>query len=152
MAKFESRSVAETKQFAETLLRQLAARPHRPLVLALRGELGSGKTAFIQGLARALGIRERVQSPTFVLCKWYRLPARAAPFKRLVHVDAYRIERPAEARHFGLAGAFRDRDAIVAIEWADRIRKLIPKQAVWVRFGHGHHPRERILRIKNQEL
>lgn len=135
---FASRSARETKRLAAVLLRRPHARHRRPLIFALAGDLGSGKTTFVQGLAAALGVREPVRSPTFVLMKWYRLP-RAAPngFRHFVHVDAYRMERPAEARHLGLAEAFRDRDAVVAIEWAERIRKLIPPHAMWVRFRHA---------------
>lgn len=137
MPNIVSRSRAATGRVAATLVRSLLRTRRRgPLLLALSGELGSGKTAFVQGLARALGIRANVQSPTFVIAKWYRLGRAGRPFRHLAHVDAYRLT-PREARHLGLERAFEDRDALVAVEWAERIRKLIPQHAVWVRFRHS---------------
>lgn len=150
MPKFRSRNSAETKAFARRTIQKLIASGHRPLIIALSGELGSGKTTFMRGLARALGIRAKLQSPTFVLAKWYRL-ARAekiSSYRRLIHVDAYRLDSVVDARHIGLDTAFGDADAIVVIEWADRILRLIPKTAIWVGFHHGHKPSERIIEVK----
>ncbi len=143
-------SARETKKAAEKILHTLLMKRLRPTILALEGELGSGKTTFIQGLARGLGIKEKVQSPTFVLVKWYKLSKRRHPLRHLVHVDAYRLESLAEARHLGLRDAFRDPEAIIVIEWADRIKKLIPKNAVWIRFTHGTKPSTRYLEIKSK--
>ena len=128
-----------TKLAARTIFAAVSQKK-RPVILALSGELGAGKTTFVQGLARILGIRERVQSPTFVLMKWYRLPRKHGPFRHLVHVDAYRLDRAKDARHLGLRHVFRDRDAIVVVEWAERIKKLIPKPVTWIRFSHGKRP------------
>lgn len=151
----ETKSPSETKQAAKKVLELLRDRRERPLILALEGELGSGKTTFIQGLARALGIREKIQSPTFVLMKVYNLDSKESPrlrsentFLRFVHVDAYRIERLAEARHLGLEDIFKDRDAIVVIEWADRIKKFIPRDAVWLHFRHKART-QRVIRMTN---
>jgi tRNA threonylcarbamoyladenosine biosynthesis protein TsaE len=125
-----------TQRFAASVLRRLRSNRRRlPIILALAGELGSGKTTFVQGLARSLGIRENVQSPTFVLAKWYRLPLRQRPFRHFIHIDAYRLNT-AEARRLGFPATLRDRGAIVAIEWADRIKRLIPKHTAWVFFEH----------------
>ena len=145
MAKFVSRSARATKRLAGVILYALAPPPGRPLILALVGELGSGKTTFIQGLAGALGIRGKVQSPTFVLMRRYRLGRRIKPFRSFVHIDAYRFGRSAEAERLGFKQLLRDREAIMVIEWADRIQKLVPKNACWIRFQHGEQPRERII-------
>ena len=116
-------------------------RPERPIILALRGDLGSGKTTFVQGLASALGIREKVQSPTFVLMKWYQPAKRFRPLRHLIHIDAYRLKNIGEARHLGLKQIFSERDAVVVIEWADRIVKLLPEKTTWIKFRHtgGNH-------------
>ena len=149
MVTIVSRSGRETKRLAARIFRDLRRSQRRPLILALEGELGSGKTTFIQGLARALGIREKVQSPTFVLMRWYRLPrARRGGFRHLVHVDAYRLESLGQARHLGLKDTFRDCDAIVVIEWADRIRKLVPKNAIWIVFAHKGR-NKRLITVKS---
>lgn len=148
MPRYVSRSREETARIARCLL--LTFRDRHPLILALAGELGSGKTTFVQGIAASLGIREKIQSPTFVLARWYAVPTRARPFRYFLHLDAYRIEKLSEARHLGLPRMLKDRDAIVAIEWADRIRRFIPKQALWIRFQHGQHPAARIIRINGR--
>lgn len=137
MPEIVSRSKTATGRVAGTLVRSLIrARRRGPLVLALSGELGSGKTVFAQGLARALGVRARVQSPTFVIAKWYRLPrAASSGFRHLIHIDAYRLT-PSEARHLGFPKMLRHQDAVVVIEWAERIKKLIPRHAIWIRFRH----------------
>ncbi|MBI4132509.1 MAG: tRNA (adenosine(37)-N6)-threonylcarbamoyltransferase complex ATPase subunit type 1 TsaE [Candidatus Sungbacteria bacterium] len=136
MIKFLSRSSGETQRLAEAVLGKLLRRAKGPLILALSGELGSGKTTFIQGLARALGIREKIQSPTFVLAKWYRLPKRANSFRHFIHIDCYRLEKASEVRHFNFPALLKDPETIAVIEWADRIRKFIPKKAVWIHFEH----------------
>lgn len=149
MAQFVSRSSAETQSFAKTILEKFSKKGPRPLVLALSGDLGSGKTTFVQGLAKALGVKEKVRSPTFVLVKWHKLRRKNLASRRFVHVDAYRLQKSSEAKRLGLEKVFKDRDAVVAIEWAERIRKLIPKHTTWIQFRH-RSPRERIITIRRQ--
>lgn len=139
MAKFVSRSAAETKRIARDILRRFSGRGRRPLILALSGDLGSGKTTFIQGLAQPLGIQEKIQSPTFVLMKRYRIRQRRKhplPYRHFMHLDAYRIESLAEARRLGIPRALSDPNALAVVEWADRIKKIVPNKAVWVCFRH----------------
>ncbi|MEK9148150.1 MAG: tRNA (adenosine(37)-N6)-threonylcarbamoyltransferase complex ATPase subunit type 1 TsaE [Patescibacteria group bacterium] len=150
MTVFVSRGPSQTKKLAKRILVSRLKAASRPAILALRGELGSGKTTFIQGLARALGIREKIQSPTFVIMKWYVLPRRFQSFRHLVHLDAYRLERAKEAKHLGLDHIFQDPDAIIVVEWAERIKRLIPKSAYWIKFQHGEKPHERIIQLRIQ--
>lgn len=90
-------------------------------VVGLIGSLGAGKTTFVQGLARGLGVRERhVASPTFALVNEH--PGRVP----LVHADLYRIERPEELEELGLAEA-PDR-AVLAVEWLDRFPEVAPAE------------------------
>ena len=149
MEKFLSRSSGETRRFAKAILSRLLKQKNRPLVMALSGELGSGKTTFIQGLARSLGLREKIQSPTFVLAKWYRLPKRSKSFRHFIHIDCYRLEKASEVKHFHFPVLLKDPDAIVVIEWADRIRKFIPRGATWIRFRHGTRPQERSIHLES---
>ena len=151
MAAFVSRGPRDTVRFAQKVLAQAKRRRVRPIILALSGELGSGKTTFVRGLAAALGIREKIQSPTFVLMRTYPIQKQFHHFHHFIHIDAYRLERPAEARRLGLADIFRDRDAVVVIEWAERIKKPIPQPAVWIYCKHGRKLRERIIEIKNKK-
>lgn len=105
-------------------------------VIALTGALGAGKTCFVQGLARGIGIAAPVTSPTFVLVNEYR--GRLA----VHHVDAYRTERPEELVDVGLLDLFGD-DGVTVVEWADRAAPLIPANAIRVDIqGVGDEPRE----------
>jgi tRNA threonylcarbamoyladenosine biosynthesis protein TsaE len=109
-------------------------------IVALYGELGSGKTTFIQGVLKGLGIQKRVISPTFVFIREYGLPTDLHGYKheltRIYHVDLYRINSLADARGLGLEEIFNDPKAIVAIEWAEKIKKILPKKRIDIHFQY----------------
>lgn len=124
-------SADETQALGERLGRQLTA----GAVVALTGELGAGKTCFIQGLVRGLGVSVRATSPTFVLVNEYRgrLPVH--------HLDAYRTQSVSELMDLGLEEMMSG-DAVTAIEWADKLGPLLPPAAVRVHVdGVGDEPR-----------
>ena len=111
-----------------------------PLVLYLHGDLGAGKTCFIQGLVRGLGVKGHATSPTFVLINEYqaRLPIR--------HVDAYRTESLTQLLDLGLPELF-DEPGVTVIEWADKVGPLLPPRTVHVHIaGVGDEPREITIR------
>ncbi len=121
----KTRSHEETRSLAEQLGHALRGGE----VLALCGDLGAGKTTFVQGLAAGMGVRSRITSPTFILINEHL----ADNGLRLVHVDAYRLAEQAtlaDAATFGLTdlltGADGDERTVLAIEWADRIAALLP--------------------------
>jgi len=146
------KSIREMNSFALAVARTL----HGGETIALTGELGSGKTAFVKGLAKALGIKQVVQSPTFLLMKCY--PVRMVHgscfmFHSLCHVDAYRIKNERELLAIGLGEKLGDPQTVTAIEWADLIPELIPKDAIKIKFEHGSGRAERIVTvIKNRRL
>lgn len=105
-------------------------------VLALHGELGAGKTAFVQCLARVLGIAEQVTSPTFVIMRLYSINKHDF-FRKLVHIDAYRIESLDEMAVIGFEDLVREPRNLICIEWAERIPAAIPKDALHITFSHG---------------
>ena len=127
-----TRSPAETWRLAAALLPRLPP----GAVLALHGELGSGKTCFVQGLAAALGVTQAVTSPTFTLIHEYR---GARP---LYHVDLYRLPDAGAARDLGLEEYFRG-DGLTAVEWAERAAALLPPDTWHLRFEVGAEPDER---------
>ncbi|HXG16425.1 MAG TPA: tRNA (adenosine(37)-N6)-threonylcarbamoyltransferase complex ATPase subunit type 1 TsaE [Calidithermus sp.] len=127
-----SRTPEETRAAGETLGRTLGPGD----VVALTGELGAGKTCFIQGLVRALDVRTPATSPTFVLVNEYRgrLPVH--------HVDAYRTAGAAELADIGLE-ELMDGDGVTVIEWADKAEPLLPARTIRVHItGVGDEPRE----------
>lgn len=99
-----------------------------PLIIALTGELGSGKTAFTQEFAQILGITEHVTSPTFTVMKQYELVH--AKYDELFHIDAYRIEDIDELRPLHIEELFTNPRAIVVVEWPEHISSVIPKQTI----------------------
>jgi len=126
----------ETKALAADLVKKL--KPGS--VLALHGDLGSGKTCFVQGLAEALGVKEIVNSPTFAIINEYQGRI------RLYHIDLYRISSAAEAEALGLEDILEG-DGITAIEWPEIFSPLLPKNAIHIYFEFVNADRRRI-RIK----
>lgn len=127
-----SRSLADTKKYAEILLRRLVGSPRRgAAVLALYGNLGAGKTALTKALAELLGVADTVNSPTFILEKVYR--TEHPTFKRLIHIDAYRLEEPQELEHLGWSELVSDGENLIVVEWSEQVEGLIPESALRVR-------------------
>jgi tRNA threonylcarbamoyladenosine biosynthesis protein TsaE len=121
---------ATTHDPAETerLGAQLGAHLAPGDLICLVGDLGAGKTCLVQGLARGWGALERVTSPTFTMINEYR---RAIDDTRFHHVDCYRLTEPAEVWSLGLDDVL-DTPGVVVIEWAERIRDLLPDEALWI--------------------
>lgn len=123
MKEYITKSQAETEKIAKELVQKLQGGE----VLALVGNLGAGKTVFVKGLAKSLGIEDNITSPTFVLMKIYQ--TQHEKIKRLVHVDCYRLEKTEDLAEIGLADYLNDPENIVVIEWADRVVNL-PKNTI----------------------
>jgi tRNA threonylcarbamoyladenosine biosynthesis protein TsaE len=133
--KLRTESPDQTRAVAAALGELLAA---GDLVL-LVGDLGAGKTVFVQGLGRGLGAKEPVTSPTFTIVQEYaaRLP--------LVHVDVYRLDRVQDLYDLGLEEA-GDR-GVTAVEWGDLVEQAVPAEHVVVRIEPGAADTERVLEI-----
>ena len=101
-------------------------------VLALHGDLGAGKTTFMQILAQELGIEEAITSPTFVVMKKY--PANSGGFSELVHIDAYRIEDIDEMRPLKFDEELTQKGSIIGIEWAEKVAALLPPHTLHLTF------------------
>lgn len=112
----------------------------RATVLPFSGELGAGKTTFVQGIARALGVEERVTSPTFVILKIYNLHDR--PFKHLVHMDAYRLKGKEHLRVLGWDALCADPGNLICIEWPEKIAGAIPADAIPVTLRYSGEGRD----------
>ncbi|MGH7231529.1 MAG: tRNA (adenosine(37)-N6)-threonylcarbamoyltransferase complex ATPase subunit type 1 TsaE [Nitrospiraceae bacterium] len=131
---YDSKSATDTDRLGQTLGRAL----HGGETIALYGDLGTGKTAFVRGIAAGLDApRRAVTSPTFVFIHTYagRLP--------MAHADLYRLESPAELRHLGLEEYFDDH-MVVAVEWAEKAPNDLPADRLEVHFLHVSTSRRRI--------
>ncbi len=136
---FLSRSPEETLAFAGRFTDHL-----RPgAVFALYGDLGSGKTCFVRGLARALHITAPVTSPTFTLVSEYRGPL------PLYHMDLYRLKGPDDLDTLGLDD-YIDGDGITVIEWAERAEPLLPASTLRFHFAVQPHPGMRLITLNPQ--
>jgi len=146
--KFFSASEKQTFNFAKKFSKNLTG----GVTLGLTGNLGAGKTIFTKGLALGLGIKKNITSPTFVLMKVYPVKSRSArilpkaklfngvnpvnkhqQIKFLVHIDAYRIKSVHDLIAIGADEYFKRPDTITVIEWADKIKKILPKKTRFVK-------------------
>ncbi len=133
MKSFISHSIEETERFAADWLQEISmkyANLDEALVVGLSGHLGAGKTAFTKAVAKAFGIAEDVTSPTFVIMKIYGIGiTEVGPqWKRLVHIDAYRLEQPEELEAIGWESLVADKNNLIMVEWPENVglNKLIP--------------------------
>jgi len=131
------KSVQDMIDFGKRLGQQLAGGE----VLALTGDLGTGKTVLTRGIALGLGIpMDQVSSPTFTLIQEY---TGSIP---LIHVDLYRLERPSEIATLGLEEYFTQ-DKIVIIEWAERFPQIVPSDHITIRLEYGEAADTRLLSV-----
>ena len=151
-----SKSKIQTQKFAISLARRLvqANRPEqsrRATIIALHGDLGAGKTTFVQGFMKALGVKHHVTSPTFLIVRKYNTPTtydlRPTTYRNVYHLDLYRIQKPKELLDLGFKKILQDPHAIALIEWPERIKKLLPKNTIWINFEHGKNEKERIIEV-----
>ncbi len=132
---FLTNNAKETQELAGQILKNLMAVKDRKTaaVLALKGELGGGKTTFTQGLAQALGVKEKITSPTFVILRHFNIST-SKHFNNFYHIDCYRLEKPEDLAELGFEEILKEPKNLIVIEWADKVKSLIPKDAVWVEF------------------
>lgn len=102
------------------------------LILGLEGDLGGGKTTFLQGFAKGLGTKEKILSPTFIILKRFKI--KGLRFKCFYHIDCYRIEKPKEILDLGFKEVISNPKNIVTIEWAERIQKILPAGTIILKF------------------
>jgi tRNA threonylcarbamoyladenosine biosynthesis protein TsaE len=102
-------------------------------ILALQGDLGAGKTCFLQGLAKGIGIKDKVNSPTFNILKVYKIPGKIktkiSP-QVFCHIDAYRLRDERDLISLGAEEFFGDLKIVTAIEWAEKVKKILPKKTI----------------------
>jgi tRNA threonylcarbamoyladenosine biosynthesis protein TsaE len=123
----DTNNLKETEQLgyvlAEDILDEKIEKDEATVII-LKGDLGAGKTTFIQGFARGLGIKQNVLSPTFIIFNKY--PLRGKKFKNFYHFDCYRIEREQEVINLEFEDIISDKRNIICIEWPEKIKNILP--------------------------
>ena len=125
MAQYITHSENETKALAAKFAKMVRQTHHKVKVIALTGELGAGKTTFVQGFAKGLGIKDKIISPTFVLIRQHKMENNQV----LYHIDLYRLEGKIDIKQLGIAELLNS-DNLVLIEWAEKIKKDLPKKTI----------------------
>ncbi len=133
---YRSTSPEETHRIAARLLDEAPGRA----IIALSGDLGSGKTVFVQGIALALGSNRPVTSPTFTLLNEY------PGHRPLYHADLYRLEKPTEADGLGLED-YMESQAVVAVEWPEKAPHIFPRETIYVDIRMGKSEGDRTITI-----
>ncbi len=103
--------------------------------LALTGDLGSGKTTFLQGLAQGLGVLTKVNSRTFNILKIYKTK-KGATVKNFCHIDAYRLNSARELENLGFNELLEQKDLVIALEWADKVKSILPQRRINIAIKH----------------
>ncbi len=124
---------------------------------ALQGDLGAGKTTFVQGFLGGLGLKKHAQSPTFIIMRRHALGDRGrrgfkqrtglaqSELKNVFHVDAYRLSSAKHMEMLDFKNIMSDPENVILIEWPERIRNILPKDIQWITFRHGKKPNERTI-------
>ncbi len=149
-----SESKAQTQKIATKLAKKIISEGigKNARVLALIGDLGSGKTAFIGGFIKSFGIKTHIPSPTFVIYRKYPIHSsfiiHNSPFRFIYHFDLYRIEKPKEIIDLDFKKIIKNPENIVLIEWPKAIMKYLPKDTICIEFNYGLRANERVLNVK----
>lgn len=121
------KTTEELETAARSCVDTLPHSPERATVVTLSGELGAGKTAFVQAAARYCGVGESVTSPTFVIERIYDV--HHGPFRKLIHIDAYRLHDARELLTLGWEELVKDPTHLIFLEWPERVPEIIPMHA-----------------------
>ena len=137
LKKYTTKDFKQTQRLGEALAKKiLKLGPQKgALVLGLQGNLGGGKTTFLQGFAKGLGIKEKILSPTFVIMKKFKMPVLSG-FKYFYHIDCYRIKNHKDITQLGFKEIISNSENIVAVEWPERIKKVLPKDSIVIKFKY----------------
>jgi tRNA threonylcarbamoyladenosine biosynthesis protein TsaE len=114
-------------------------------VIGLVGDLGAGKTTFVQGLAHGLGISKNLNSPTYIIVRTYKI--QKDKVEKLYHVDLYRLEEniSEELVNLGLSDEMGKPENVIVIEWAEKAREALPKNTKWIEFDQIDENKRKII-------
>jgi tRNA threonylcarbamoyladenosine biosynthesis protein TsaE len=130
---FKTKGPKETQRAGELLAKEIILSPlsKSAKVVCLNGDLGGGKTTFLQGFAKGLCTKEKILSPTFVILKRFGLKG---SYKNFYHMDCYRLQGVKDLPLLGFKSILKDPRNIIAIEWAKNIKSALPKDSIVLEF------------------
>jgi len=141
MHKFITTSYEQTQKIGKKLAKEILnlKKNKNAVVIGLSGNLGGGKTTFIQGFAKGLGIKEKILSPTFVILKRFKItkPKTQNPkseFINFYHFDCYRVKNEKDIIELGFEEVIKNPGNIIAIEWPERVKKVLPQKIIVINF------------------
>lgn len=129
-----SKNTKDTEKIAKFFLKTLKPKKREATLIGLYGDLGVGKTTFVQAVAKQLKLKKKVKSPTFVIIKNYKLKTKN--YKLLFHIDAYRLKDEKELAHLGWKEILTDPEHLVFIEWPEQVIKILPKKHQKIFISH----------------
>ncbi len=142
------------KIFAQEILRK--GPQEKAVILALAGGLGGGKTTFSQGFAKGLGVKNKITSPTFAIFKRFKTDLarnralQKINFKNFYHFDCYRLLGPKDILELGFKEIVSSPENIILLEWAERVKKVLPKETIWLQFDFIGKNKRRIVLDKDK--
>lgn len=143
-ATFITQSFEETQRMGEEFARNSLGKKDKAMVVALYADLGGGKTTFVQGMAKGLGIKKRLISPTFILLREYKINNKELGFMSFYHIDLYRLEDEKQIEGLGIKEILDDPQNVVAIEWAERMGSLLPEKRIDIKFEQLEEDKRKI--------
>jgi len=141
-----TRSAEETIEYGLKFAKKLKGGE----IIGLVGDLGGGKTTFVKGLAEGLKVAETITSPTFVILREYNILRPKVHLRgvlsglKLVHIDAYRVETLEDIKSVGIEDYLSRNDVVMVIEWAEKIKEILPEKTKYIHFEHINQDSRRI--------
>ena len=142
-------SPSQTKRIGKNFAKEILKTKNnkKAIIIGLEGDLGGGKTTFLQGFAFGLEIKEKILSPTFVIFK--RFKVKDLRIKNFYHFDCYRIKNSKEILNINFKEIISNPQNVIAIEWAERVKSLLPKNIAWIKFDFVDRNKRKII-FKNR--
>ncbi|MDD3072586.1 MAG: tRNA (adenosine(37)-N6)-threonylcarbamoyltransferase complex ATPase subunit type 1 TsaE [Candidatus Pacebacteria bacterium] len=127
---FLSSNSSKTEKEGELLGKKILKEKKEGVVLALSGDLGAGKTTFLKGFAKGIGVKEKILSPTFVIFR--KMPI--SKERNFFHFDCYRLKNEKDLFSLGFEEIIKNKKNIIAIEWPEKIKKSLPYDSIFINF------------------
>jgi len=136
LEKYTTTGYKQTQKLGNDVAKKIIKLPSRneAVVLGLYGNLGGGKTTFLQGFAKGLGIKENVLSPTFVILKHFKITKKTINYADFYHIDCYRLKDSKDILELDFKKIIADPKNIVAVEWPEKIKEVLPKNMIKINF------------------